>query len=708
MTRAAARNAAVLLTGLAVLGVVLFNATNVDSQPPRVAGYALTHHLGSADDVALTNSSIEVTFSEAVDKASAEGAFEVVPAMDGTFSWAGTTMSFSPSGGLPIDAEFSVTIAAGVRDAAGNVSGGAADAFTFRTVGRPAVAASDPLPGGEVAGRSPLILTFSTLMDTASVDRALHITPAFAHELRWSGETLAVVPMEPLAPGTAYRLTVDRRATDLAGNRMLDPFVLEFSGVGDLLSPAWLVPADGVAGVSPWSVIAVGFDRAIDADGVDAAFSVEPDVAGSLALIEDPAGDASAPRPPRPSVLRFQPSSPLPANTTFTVTVASDIRAVDGAVPSQPLTWSFTTGAPFPSLENQVLFLSERAGVRNVWAMNPDGSNQRQLSAELSAIVSYDVSPDGRRFVTGDGQRLIEYAADGGQRRVLTDDGVVEFDPSYRADGGELVFSRADAATGGGLGLWTRDPGGGAPRRVEIASPSQPPVASRSLDATPAGSEAPPAAEPILRTPRYSPDGAWLAFVRPGAAIGLIELENGSVTEVPFAAIGAPAWLEDSSAAVFAGAPPPRGGEEPTDSLHAIASPEGPPAGVSLSSLRLVRLAPGEERLRATGLRDGTFAPVVGSSGELMFLRANEDLERLAGSIWVAASATDQADRIGPGDFRATSAALGPDPGALAVAARVRVGSDGAVRPDGLWAVSPDGRLPFRLTEDGDSPRWLP
>ncbi|MFN2484273.1 MAG: Ig-like domain-containing protein [Candidatus Limnocylindria bacterium] len=709
MTRAAARNAAVLIAGLAVLGVVLFNATNVDAQPPRVASYALTHHLAASDEVALTNSSIEVTFSETVDKASAERAFRVAPELDGTFSWAGTTMSFSPSGGLPIDGAFTVTVAAGVRDAAGNESEASAAPFAFRTVARPAVTASDPLPGGEVAASSPVTLTFSTLMDTASVERALRVAPHFDYYLRWSGETVTVVPSEPLDAGTDYELIVDRRATDLAGNRMLRPFVLHFLSAADVLERAWLVPSDRLAGASPWTAIAVGFDQALDPETVDDAFTIEPDVPGSLALIQQPLAGQRA-EPSRASVLRFLPSSPLPANTTFTVEVASGIRAADGRQLDQPLSWSFTTGAPFPSLENQIVFLTERGGIRNLWAMNPDGSNQRQLSAELSSVVAYDVSPDARRFVVGDGERLVEYAADGGARRMLTDDGVLEFDPAYRPDGEELVFGRADAQTGAGLGLWTREPGGGTSRPVEIASQSPPPgTASPGAQATAAASQAPLAADPVLRAPRYSPDGALLAYVEARAAAVVLEIDTGSVTRVPFVVVGAPSWRPDSSEAVFAGAPPHRAGRASDNEAIAGTGPQDElPPDVSVGDLRLVRVAFRDERARETGLRGGAFAPIVASSGRLAFLRGDARVDRLAGSVWTAWSASPGVRRLAdPDTFLATSVSFGPNPTTL-VAARVGTTSSGDVHADGIWTLPTEAGLPDGLSPDGDTPDWVP
>ena len=80
---------------------------------------------------------------------------------------------------------------------------------------------------------------------------------------------------------------------------------------------------------------------------------------------------------------------------------------------AEPVSWTFTTGAPQTTLSNQITFLTDRAGVPNLWAMNVDGTAAHQLSTELTAVLDYAVSPDGNSFVVGDGRRLVMVDADG-------------------------------------------------------------------------------------------------------------------------------------------------------------------------------------------------------------------------------------------------------------------------------------------------------
>ena len=69
------------------------------------------------------------------------------------------------------------TIQPGVLDAAGNEMAAEAS-LAFVTVGHPTVVASEPEPTRTAyRWQAPIVLQFSTLMDTASVEEALRISP---------------------------------------------------------------------------------------------------------------------------------------------------------------------------------------------------------------------------------------------------------------------------------------------------------------------------------------------------------------------------------------------------------------------------------------------------------------------------------------------------------------------------------------------------
>jgi hypothetical protein len=680
---------AVLLRSLLVIGAggvvlagLLYVASTVDARPPVVLSIAVTQPVAGDPSLALITTSIEVAFSEPVEADDAAGAIRLEPAVDGTASWSGSTLIFTPSEALELSTAYEVTVATGVRDLAGNAMTEAPPPFTFETAGRPRIVATDPADGADgVPVEQAIGITFSTLMDTAVVEAALRVSPTIRYDLRWSGEQLEIVPVEPLRPDTAYEVSVSGDATDAAGVAIEEPFILAFRTVQPGLRADRLVPADGVDGIAPSTVIAIVFDRPIDPDSVDGGMlQITPDVAGTLEVVALPGEDSDAAATGR--VLRFAPSGPLPPNTTFDVEVAPEIAsATGGGGLAEPLSWSFTTGAPAATLSNQITFLSDRSGVANVWAMNPDGTGQHQVSAELAPVLDYAVSPDGSSLIVADGRRLVFLRADGADRRVITGDEHWEFDPAYAPGGRVVAFGRADAASGEGLGLWQWEVGGGDPQPIELPD---------ALTASPAPSASDEeAAGLLLRAPRYSPDGLALAFVDTSGAVGLLELPAQRLTLVPFASATPPTWLPDSSAVLLGGEPLEAPGE--ADPLVAPVEPLTPGADDSVH-----RLARSGISTRETALGAGWEVLAVAADGTIAYVT---DQGRLG-----ATEDEDEAD--GPlliGDARVIAAAFAPGEEAMVIVVAGVEAMAGSIERLDL----DDGDRTV-LTTAGWLPRWLP
>jgi hypothetical protein len=566
------RSLVVIGIGGIVLAGVLYVASTVDARPPTVVSIAVTQPIAGEPDQALITTSIEVTFSEPVVADEATDAIELDPPVEGTASLSGSSLIFTPNDPLALATAYAVTVTSALRDLAGNEISELPTPFTFETAGRPTVVETEPVDGAaDVPVDAPISLRFSTLMDTASVEAGLRLRPAFRHDLRWSGELLEIVPTEPLQADREYELIVESEAADIAGVTIGEPISIGFRTVAPGLRAETLVPADGVDGVATGTSIAVIFDRPIDPDTVEGdLLGISPAVGGSLDVLPHP-DDGSA------RILRFSPAGPLPPNTTFEVELVPGVVADSGGGLAEPVTWSFTTGAPAATVSNQVTFLTDRAGITNVWVMNPDGTGQRQVSSELSPVVDYVVAPDGSSLVVADGRRLVFMRADGTERQVLTDDEHWEFDPAFAPDGQHVAFGRADAATGAGLGLWTWDVGGGGAEPIELPA---------DLRSSPSPSPSDGGPEAVLRAPRYAPDGLGLAFVDAAGAIGLLELPAQRLTWVPFDASAPPRWLRDSGAVLLTGR---EDGETDASLLEAPVLPLAPRSGDS--AFRLGRSA---------------------------------------------------------------------------------------------------------------------
>jgi hypothetical protein len=689
------RSFAVFAVGLAILGAILYYASTVDARPPEVVEIGLTHHLSSDAVVALTTTSIEIEFSEPVEPESGEAAFRVDPALQGSFSWAGRTLTFTPSERLPLETGFTVHVLPGVRDLVGNAMGEEPEPFAFETVGNPTVVRSQPEDRAQdVPLEASIVIEFSTLMDTASVEAALEIQPAVELEATWSGEQLTLTPSTAFVEGRQYTLRIGSMARDGAGTPLERPFRLVFRAARSGLEAMTLVPNRGIEGVAVTSPIAIIFDRALDPESLDGGqLRLTPAVSGSLEVVAPPGAEGL--RDPRLRVLRFQPSGPLEPNTTYDVSLEAGLLGADGSQLATPLAWRFTTGAPLATLGNQIVFLTDRSGIANLWTMNPDGTGQRQLSAELSPVTSFAVAPDGRSFVIGDGAALIQQDADGGDRQVLTSAGDLEFDPTYAPDGSELAFGRADAETGAGLGLWTRPAGGGDARRIQLPEELRP---GATPTPEPTASEPPPA--PILRAPRYSPDGAALAFVDLSGRVAVLELPAGRLTTAQFGAVSPPAWLADSTAILLSGLEP--------------GALEAPAAGEPLPVLDPATLGLSEDQLGSLGVAwldrgatsvvrlphsDGASRPATSGDGRYLYVVIDPDLPGAGGLLRVTSRGGGTTFPVlRDGGAAVTSAAFGPEPGAVVVART----------DDGVWLVDVASASGEQLAADGWQPRWLP
>ena len=708
MRGALPRSLTVLGVGAVVLIAILYYASTVDGRPPLVLRVLLTQHLSSDSSVALTTTSVEVDFSEPVDHPGAQAAFQIEPAVRGAFSWSGAAMTFTPSTRLPLRSSFAVHVEAGVRDGAGNPMPAASGPFSFDTVGNPAVVAATPVDGAlSVPLDATIEIQFSTLMDTASVERVLAITPSTAFQLRWGGERLTIEPSEPLLPNRRYSVQIGTDARDQAGTPLEASYLLHFETVQSGLGTITFLPAAGVEGIVVTSPIAVLFDRPLDPRSVSGdLLSITPSIAGSLEVVAAPGAAGLVDDGLR--LLRFQPSGPLAANTTYEVRLAAGLRGADGSRMVDQITWRFTTGAPSATLSNQVVFLSDRAGIANLWAMNPDGTNHRQLSAELSAVVDYAVAPEGRSFVVGDGANLVLMAADGSNRRVLTEAGLIEFDPSFSPDGALMAFGRADPATGNGLGIWTRSADGGDPRAVELppavgatptASPSPTPQRSTALIQV-----------PLLRAPRFSPDGTRLAFVDDAGRLEIIDLSPRRRVSVRLDAVTPPVWLPDSSGVVVTVLPDLPAASSRLLPAGSAVAPLDPGSrhltSARIAALLVVRVSASDGIISSTSFGAGAALPAVEASGRYAYLALDPDA--IGGRLWVTtAGGGAGAEMLRDGSEREASVAFAPESG-IAVVGRVPLAgaTDGPL--DGVWLLDLATGRGTQLAVDGWLPRWLP
>jgi len=680
----------VAIVAVVALALVLLNATLVDRRSPRVSEITLSATAFGDDRLAQTLTAIDLEFSEPVDRASVERRFRIEPYVGGTFSWDRDTVAiFTPAKKLPSATEFTVSLLAGFSDLVGNVAPDDTSPFSFRTVGPPVVLSAQPQDGAAgVNTDATVALTFDRLMDTAAVEGAVTVSPAVPFRPSWSGPSLTLTFRAPLAFGTTYVVNVGSDAADTDGSLLTGPFATAFTTVKAGLGVRATVPADGVSGIGIRTPIAVLFDGPIDPASIADGLRITPPVDGEVRVVDLP---TDAPSTPAPSglanpaspdaagagtVLVFTPAQPLAPHTTYTVELAPIVRRADdtGRV-AAGRTWRFTTGGPATSAQNQIAFLSARGGVRNVWLMNPDGSNPRQVTTELVPVGEYDVASDGRTIVYAVAGVVKRMRLDGADAATLTEADRFEYGPVLAPDGSAVLVGRRDAL-GTDLGYWLVPLPGAPSGSVErpIVPAGAPPVGSVSL--TGDGLSPGAGASPWSRRAAFDPSGRWLV-VAAGDGVFRVDLEVADpgplIQDMGLTgSIGAPVWDATSASFLVTGTMDTGSGlvRLPLSGASSLVFPASGPVAVAVHGGVATLVAPDGAHLGYAALR-------------------SKPPEALT-------SAADVLDR---------SPAFSPD-GTTLLFGRVLAADPS--RSAGIWLAGLDGRDLRQLATDGADARWLP
>ena len=218
----------------------------------------------------------------------------------------------------------------------------------------PHVIDSVPAANAESAPDQPLQLHFDQAMDQASVAAALKISPAAPFQLSWRDpKTLTISFSQPLSRGQAYLLTLDGSAAAADGATLGDSFRLPFN-ITAALHVTQVIPAPNTTQVQAGATITVIFSRPVvplvttgDQAGLVQPLTFSPAVSGHGEWVNT-------------AIYTFHPDKALPGGTTFTVTVAPDLKDVTGSPLDKPYSWQFSTIAP------QVLSVTPQTGSAQV------------------------------------------------------------------------------------------------------------------------------------------------------------------------------------------------------------------------------------------------------------------------------------------------------------------------------------------------------
>jgi len=128
----------------------------------------------------------------------------------------------------------------------------------------------------------------------------------------------------------------------------------------------------------------------------------------------------------------------------------------------------FRLGGGIPGIaESRIFFVSDRTGHKEIWAMDYDGSNQRQLTHLASTSLSPRISPDGSRMafssLTKSGWEILMFSLDLNRTVNFQRFGGTNLSPAWSPDGTRLALS---SSRGGNSEIYVCDANGGNLRRI--------------------------------------------------------------------------------------------------------------------------------------------------------------------------------------------------------------------------------------------------
>src|SRR6202043_583764 len=128
----------------------------------------------------------------------------------------------------------------------------------------------------------------------------------------------------------------------------------------------------------------------------------------------------------------------------------------------------FRLGGGIPGIaESKIYFVSDRSGHKEIWVMDYDGSNQRQLTRLNSVSLSPRISPDGSRLafssLTKNGWDILMFSIDLNRVVSFPRFGGTNLSPAWSPDGARIAFS---SSRSGDPEIYSVDSAGGNLKRI--------------------------------------------------------------------------------------------------------------------------------------------------------------------------------------------------------------------------------------------------
>ncbi|HJZ99788.1 MAG TPA: hypothetical protein VKE70_24940 [Candidatus Solibacter sp.] len=120
-------------------------------------------------------------------------------------------------------------------------------------------------------------------------------------------------------------------------------------------------------------------------------------------------------------------------------------------------------------LGSHIYFVSDRTGHKEIWSMDPDGSNQKQITRYNSTTITPGVSPDGTKlafttYAKGNPDIVVFSLETGRQLPFYSPKASLNATPSFTPDGKHILF--ASSVNSGYTNIYMADPNGGHIERI--------------------------------------------------------------------------------------------------------------------------------------------------------------------------------------------------------------------------------------------------
>ncbi len=188
-----------------------------------------------------------------------------------------------------------------------------------------------------VSELTDIIVIFSNPMSTESVDNAFIITPWIARKFVWSNDfTKMNVNPASLDYGVTYTVQIFPSAKDIADQSIKQTYTFSFTirnkPTSEPPKVSHFLPSHRDEGVPLDTAIKVAFSKPMDKASVVSAFSITPPVEGEFEWSDN--------------TIAFYPVAPLEYGITYTVTISTEAKDLDGNNLAEAYSWEFTTKEP--------------------------------------------------------------------------------------------------------------------------------------------------------------------------------------------------------------------------------------------------------------------------------------------------------------------------------------------------------------------------